>query len=192
MNIAEFILTAIFLGIWAVVWFFVARFLKKKGVWETPSHILAGIFGFIAGVVGIGLSFPFIGNSERSASSVQVTSETPEARAYSSKLRLEVVEESLWAWDPIDVRVTGGALLIVIQEDRVTDEVYKAVIMAGVCPVYWQYPNATLQVSEIRVLNRFGRQGYVLEGEADICHWLGKKKGGDRYISGVTRLHTNN
>ena len=73
-----------------------------------------------------------------------------------------------------------------------TDEVLRPLISTGGCMrVFTGAPDSYL--SEIEVLNTFGRQGYVFSGGRSECQEIGSLPMSDTemYILSRTRMHTN-
>jgi len=103
------------------------------------------------------------------------------------------IRESLFMWQPIEISVNNGILSIISKERRVTDTIYNAMIRSGVCMGTIPFPNSLKGIKEIRVLNKFGRQGYVFEGGKSECGDLVKMSGSDTdiFILGRTHLHSN-
>ena len=81
----------------------------------------------------------------------------------------EQAKQSLEMWEPNEVRVDGESLTVISKERRITDQIYRAMIVSGLCMGTLPRPNSLDGVSEIRILNQSGRQGYVFEGGAEEC-----------------------
>ncbi|MBD9653558.1 hypothetical protein IB239_01870 [Pseudomonas sp. PDM12] len=101
----------------------------------------------------------------------------------------DVITRNLQAWAPLEVTLTNGTLQIITDENRVTDQIYHAVLGSGVCGSLWMNKGSWSGVKEVKVLNRHGRQGYVFEGGEADCVELGKLKGdaSDAFILERTR-----
>lgn len=80
----------------------------------------------------------------------------------------EQVKQSLEMWEPNEIRIHGESLTVISKERQITDKIYRAMIL-GLCGGTISRPNSLNGVSEIKVLNQFGRQGYVFEGGIDEC-----------------------
>ena len=95
-------------------------------------------------------------------------------------------------WEPTDVRVEGKRLTIVLPQRRITEEIYMSVLTAGLClgPLVDKPLHG---VSEIRILNQFGEQGYVYEKGLEDCAAFNDRPVGDAMtkieILGATHLH---
>jgi hypothetical protein len=103
------------------------------------------------------------------------------------------IQKSLEMWQPKEVRVQNGVLSIISKERRVTDTIYRAMITAGLCMGTMSQSKSLDGISEIRVLNQFGRQGYVFEGGNAECSEILKMPGRktELYVLGRTHMHTN-
>lgn len=101
--------------------------------------------------------------------------------------------ESLEMWEPKEVRVDGESLIIISKERRITDQIYRAMIVSGLCMGTIPRPNSLDGISEIKVLNQFGRQGYVFEGGMEECEEINNMPGNETemYVLGRTHMHTN-
>ena len=84
------------------------------------------------------------------------------------------IESLLRSWDPLDVKVEGRIATVKLPQDRITDTIYYASITAGFClgPLLNVDVN---DVSEVRILNRFGQQGWVFENEQGLCELVAKE-----------------
>lgn len=75
---------------------------------------------------------------------------------------------ALELWQPVSVAVKGPKATIRTKEDRVTEQIYLA-MMGGVCLRTLSAPGTLSQLSEISILNRHAAQGYVFEGGETEC-----------------------
>ena len=71
-------------------------------------------------------------------------------------------------WQPQSVAVERGVLKIQLPQDRITDQIYMSVLTAGLCLGH-AFGTPLTGLSGVEVLNRHGRQGYVLETGLDRC-----------------------
>ncbi len=103
------------------------------------------------------------------------------------------IRQSLEMWEPKKIEVKNSVLSIITKERRVTDTIYQAIIRAGVCMGTISRKKSLVDISEIRVLNQFGHQGYVFEGGISECNEIVKMTGSKTkiYILGRTHMHTN-
>lgn len=102
-------------------------------------------------------------------------------------------KQSLLMWDPIEIRVEDESLTIISKERRVTDQLYRAMIVSGLCMGTILSPSSLDGVSEVKILNQFGRQGYVFQGGKKECEEVNNMPANktEMYILGLTRMHTN-
>ncbi|WP_179153007.1 hypothetical protein [Chromohalobacter israelensis] len=105
----------------------------------------------------------------------------------------EKAKQSLEMWEPNEVRVDGESLTVISKERRITDQIYRAMIVSGLCMGTIPRPNSLDEVSEIRILNQFGRQGYVFEGGTEECEEINNMPANETevYVLGRTHMHTN-
>ncbi|MBG13796.1 MAG: hypothetical protein CL553_11850 [Alcanivorax sp.] len=101
--------------------------------------------------------------------------------------------QSLEMWEPKEVRVDGDSLIIISKERRITDQIYRAMIVSGLCMGTISRPSSLDGISEIQVLNQFGRQGYVFEGGKGECEKINNMPANktEMYVLGQTHMHTN-
>lgn len=105
----------------------------------------------------------------------------------------EQAKQSLEMWEPNEVRVNGESLTVISKERRITDQVYRAMIVSGLCMGTIPRPNSLNGVSEVRILNQFGHQGYVFEGGKQECEEINNMPANktEIYVLGRTRMYTN-
>ncbi|WP_417211308.1 hypothetical protein [Antarctobacter sp.] len=85
--------------------------------------------------------------------------------------------ELLAMWQPQSVAIDGGVLTVVLPQNRISEEIYMAVLTSGLC-LGFAMDKPLNGLSGIEVLNRHGRQGYVLEhGLAPCKTWNGRPVG---------------
>ncbi|MCP4702838.1 MAG: hypothetical protein GY862_39155 [Gammaproteobacteria bacterium] len=77
-------------------------------------------------------------------------------------------------WHPKNVSIHKGAVAIVSNDKRLTEEIYMAMIRDGVCFSLWLKPDAWSGVKEIEIVNSTRKQGYVFEGGESSCEEMGK------------------
>ncbi len=78
------------------------------------------------------------------------------------------ISKSLELWNIKRVTHLGSRLKIVSSEKRITDANYRALI-SGICTGYITQPNSLLGITEIQILNKWEKQGYVGEGGGEEC-----------------------
>lgn len=105
----------------------------------------------------------------------------------------EQAKQSLEMWEPNEVRVDGESLTVISKERRITDQIYRAMIVHGLCMGTITRPSSIDGVSEIRILNQFGRQGYVFRGGKEECEEINNMSANETeiYVLGRTHMHTN-
>lgn len=105
----------------------------------------------------------------------------------------EYAKQSLEMWEPNEVRLDGQSLIIIAKERRVTDKIYRAMIASGLCMGIIRRPNGLDGISKIKVLNQFGRQGYIFEGGEEECKEVNDIPANEveMYIIGRTHMHAN-
>lgn len=88
-------------------------------------------------------------------------------------------------WQPSTVRFEDGQLIVVLPQDRVTEEMYISVLSFGLCVGHLSGKDFS-SVLELVVLNRFMQQGYVYERGVSDCEVV-TGEASSRY--GNTKLH---
>ncbi|WP_281546262.1 hypothetical protein [Grimontia sp. SpTr1] len=105
----------------------------------------------------------------------------------------ESLVKSLSPWSPISLKNANGDLIIVLDEHRITDTIYTAIINNGLCMPVWLGDKDTLaNVKSVAVLNKFSKQGYLFEGGADTCVKLGEfssDKQSEVYLMGQSKIY---
>lgn len=66
------------------------------------------------------------------------------------------------------VQHSGARLKIISNENKVTDSIYRAMI-GGICMGYLMEPESLSGITEIQIVNRWDKQGYVFEGGGKEC-----------------------
>lgn len=92
---------------------------------------------------------------------------------------ISVMKKSLKPWQPIEVSKSGDILTVVLNENRITPDVYDAVISSGACMDIWtkDVPAKYLKsTKELHILNKHKAQGYVLEQPLNACNEMGKEQ----------------
>lgn len=85
------------------------------------------------------------------------------------------LKESLQPWSPLSISINNKKLTVVMNEARITNNIFTAVIKNGICmPIWLGDPNALNGVAVVIILNKFKHQGYVFEGGKNICSEMGK------------------
>lgn len=90
-------------------------------------------------------------------------------------------KELLTMWAPKSVQVKNGILTVALPQRRVTEEIYMAVMTAGLCPgVLLDKPLEG--VREIHILNEHKVQGYVYEKGLEDCAEFNEMPAGDNRV----------
>lgn len=106
--------------------------------------------------------------------------------------QLQDIQKSLRDWQPLNIQIKSGNLIVTTKERRVTDTIYLAIVNTGLCTDYYFNKSLLNGIKSIYVLNEYNYQGYVLDGGADICEKIGKMKDNNRIkftILGKTHLY---
>ncbi|MGO3917601.1 MAG: hypothetical protein ACTJH9_15710, partial [Pseudoalteromonas sp.] len=102
------------------------------------------------------------------------------------------LNESLKPWQPLSIERTESNITIVMDEMKVTDVMLSAVAENGVCMPLWLNKEASYLegIKEVSILNKFKRQGYVLEEPLSTCKAIGEATGntGKIILLGHTRM----
>jgi len=103
---------------------------------------------------------------------------------------LEMMKTSLKPWQPQSTELSSGILSIVLPQDRITDDIFRAVIMSGICGSLFSSGKRWEGVKEVQVINRHNRQGYIFEGGEHECVEIADmgNKAAVNYIFGKARL----
>lgn len=102
------------------------------------------------------------------------------------------IRKSIEMWKPVSITHNENVLKIISKERSVTGEIYQSMIR-GICTGLTDSPSSLSGITEIRILNRFSRQGYVFEGGAVECHEFVELPASKTtlFVLGRTHLHTN-
>jgi len=96
---------------------------------------------------------------------------------------LEGVIQSVKNWNPMAVEFKEGKVLIVLNDYRLTSEIYKSILKNGICTAVWfKKPNALDGVEEITILNKHRGSGYIFEGGESKCKEMGKLSDDDVHV----------
>ena len=100
------------------------------------------------------------------------------------------IRKSLTPWNIKSVQHSGSNLTIISGENKVTDQIYRAMI-GGICMGYLMEPESLSGITEIQVLNKWKKQGYIFEGGGEECQEYNNLSIKDTkiYILGKTRMH---
>jgi hypothetical protein len=104
----------------------------------------------------------------------------------------EDAAELLEMWNPSSVTLDNGALIVVLPQQRITEDIYMAALRSGLClGRFFEMP--LNGVTSVSVLNQFAKQGYVYEKDMSSCDALNAMPvtGSDAKIAilGATHLY---
>lgn len=95
-------------------------------------------------------------------------------------------------WQPEQVQISGKKLILVLPQQRITEQIYLSILTAGLCmgPLIEKPLDG---VSEIQVLNQSRAQGYVYEKGLEDCETFINRPADDAItkiqILGATHLY---
>jgi hypothetical protein len=94
---------------------------------------------------------------------------------------VENAAELMASWQPDKISLEGGTLVVVLPQQRITEQIYLSILQAGVC--FGPLLDIDLPgVSSIQILNRGSKQGYVYEKGMEDCEKLNSYGiGGDQF-----------
>ena len=100
------------------------------------------------------------------------------------------ISKSLVSWNIQSVQHSGKSLKIITNENKITDSVYRAMV-GGICMGQLMEPQSLSGISEIQILNKWKKQGYVFEGGGKECQDFNNLPIKDTkiYILGKTHMH---
>ena len=78
------------------------------------------------------------------------------------------IKNNLISWNIKSVRHYGKTIQIISTDNQITDTIYTTMV-SGICMGYLSNPDPISEVSEIQILNKWGKQGYVFEGGEREC-----------------------
>lgn len=105
---------------------------------------------------------------------------------------VDTVKKSLKPWQPLEVSKSKDKITVVLDTNEVTDEIYNAVIMSGICMDIWTHdvPPAYLKsVNEMQIVNKHKAFGYVLEQPLATCNEVGKESGDRAKVMMFAKTH---
>lgn len=115
--------------------------------------------------------------------------------ALSETINEKVLQKSTNLWQPLSIQEDKKIITLILNEQKVTDQIYSNIIKNGVCTPLWLDENKKYLtgINEINVLNQYSKQGYVFESPKQACDAIGKsndQEAGVR-LMGATRGWTN-
>ena len=99
-------------------------------------------------------------------------------------------QSSLRLWNPLRVVQTGNVLTVVLNEQRITSQIYQAVIQSGICVGVLAGRNLP-GIEYIQVVNRFRAQGFVYERGTEDCDEINNLPSGDSRIGQMIFLNSH-
>jgi len=85
--------------------------------------------------------------------------------------------KALSPWDALSITEKNGELLIVLNENRVTSDIFYSVIDTGFCiPAWLDEKKAVENIKKVTVLNKHSHQGYILTNGVESCNERADKK----------------
>ncbi|QZY38390.1 hypothetical protein HU826_07780 [Enterobacter cancerogenus] len=105
---------------------------------------------------------------------------------------ISVLKKSLKPWQPIEVSKNGDNMVVVLDANQVTPEIYDAVISAGACMNIWTKDvpaNYLKSIKELQILNKHKGQGYVLEQPLTTCNEMGKEQPKNANVIMLSNTH---
>lgn len=103
-----------------------------------------------------------------------------------------VASDLLAMWQPQSVAIDGGVLTVVLPQNRISEEMYMAVLTSGLC-LGFALDKPLNGLSGVEVLNQYARQGYVLEHGLAPCETWNERPVGSKTtyyeILGATHLY---
>lgn len=87
-----------------------------------------------------------------------------------------VLDDSLNSWQPLSVVKDVNEVIIILNERRVTDVIYDAVVRNGICMPSWlgKGEDYLHELNSISVVNMYEKQGYVLLEPQPACKAIGE------------------
>jgi hypothetical protein len=99
--------------------------------------------------------------------------------AFAQSATETVLQKSMKPFQPLSISDSKGIVTLTMNEDQITDTIYKTVITNAICGPRWLDDKNTAYLKntkEIRVLNKHNYIGYVFEEPSASCDELGKAK----------------
>jgi len=106
--------------------------------------------------------------------------------------QIQDIAKSLRPWEPLNIKIKYGELVITSKERRMNLDIFYAMIRNGICVDYYFNKNLLNGIRKIVILNRFNHQGFVLEGGKDVCKTIGKMSNDTKikiFLSSKTHLY---
>ena len=81
----------------------------------------------------------------------------------------EEAAQALAMWQPVSIERVDFALIVTTKERRVTENIYQAMMLAGMCAFVQAGRIRLAGITGVVILNRFEASGWVFEGGASEC-----------------------
>lgn len=116
--------------------------------------------------------------------------------AFAQTANQAILQNSLKPWQPLSIDDTEGVVTLTMNEDRISNTIYEAVVKGSICAPVWFEDKKTAflkNTKEIRVLNKHSWSGMVFENPRASCDEVGKAMDGDDkvIIMSHTHMHSN-
>ena len=89
--------------------------------------------------------------------------------------QIQDLSQSVKTWGAV-ANIQNNHLVITTPQNRVNDKIFQSIIQNGICMHSYFTPNLLNGIKDIYVMNKYNKQGYVLEGSSDICSKIGNMK----------------
>jgi hypothetical protein len=95
-----------------------------------------------------------------------------------------VLNDSLEAWEPLKVMSNENSVVITLNERRITDVIYDAIVQNGICMPSWlgKGEDYLYGLNSISVVNMYEKQGYVLNNPKSACKDIGEASSKDAKV----------
>ncbi|MEP8607492.1 hypothetical protein ACOT0B_17855 [Enterobacter cloacae complex sp. SHL008] len=83
-------------------------------------------------------------------------------------------------------------MVVVLDANQVTPDIYNAVISAGACMKIWTKDvpaNYLISVKKLQILNKHKAQGYVLEQPLTTCNEMGREQPKNANVIMLSHTH---
>ncbi len=117
------------------------------------------------------------------------------ATANDQKNVLDSIKKSLSVWQPLSVAMKKGNVIVVLNEQIITNKIYKAIILYGIfIPLWLGEKNSLNGVKSITILNKSKYQGYNFKGSKSLCEEIRKleiyEKESEVYLMDRTEIYS--
>ncbi len=104
----------------------------------------------------------------------------------------DALTQGLKPWQPIAIHHSNDGIEIILNEDRVSNQIYSAVVRSGICPVLRSnsQSKSARKITQIQIINRYMRQGFVLEQPLNTCTEAGQQTNSELTVLSNTHSYT--